>query len=283
LKGIKPHIFSAIPLLYCLLLFLLTGTRYAVIITLLSAFLAAMVLVIVQQVNKLKKQQREINQKNVSLHRLAGEKEWLLKEVHHRVKNNLHTINSLLESQSAYLRGEALHAIKVSQQRVYAISLIHQKLYQPDIHVTAIDMVAYIHELVNYLQDSFETGGRIQFIMNLQPVQLDLSLAVSMGLILHEAITNSVKYAFPGEREGTITISITNTASGKWLFVVADNGTGLPAGLNTSNTHTLGMKLMKGLSEDIGAAYHIESGQGTQIRVAFTAPAVRGIRTNDGM
>jgi two-component sensor histidine kinase len=255
--------------LYSLLLFLLTGSLYAVIITLLSAFLVAMVLVIVQQVNKLKKQQKEINQKNVSLHRLAGEKEWLLKEVHHRVKNNLHTISSLLESQSAYLRDEALSAIRVSQHRVYALSLMHQKLYQPEIDVTAIDMVAYIHELVKYLQDRFETGGRIQFVMNLLPLQLDLSLAVSMGLILNEAITNSVKYAFPGAREGTVTISITNTASGKWLFVVADNGTGLPTGLDTGNTNTLGMKLMKGLSDDMAAEFHIESGMGTRIQVGL--------------
>ena len=244
-------------------------TRYATIITPLFIFLIILSFIIVRQVRKMKIQQKEINQKNVSLHHLVEEKEWLLKEIHHRVKNNLHTITSLLESQAAYLQNDALTAIRDSQHRVYAMSLIHQKLYQPEKNVSDIDIPVYIHELVNYLKESFETERRIKFRMDLEPIALDISLAVPLGLILNEAITNSVKYAFPNQREGMITISIRKTTEDAIQFSVADDGIGLPEGLEVTKTRSLGLKLMKGLSEDIVAKFYIENRQGTRITIEF--------------
>jgi two-component sensor histidine kinase len=244
-------------------------TRYAAIITILLTFLLMLVAIIIRQIRKMKNQQNEINRKNISLHRLVGEKEWLLKEVHHRVKNNLHTITSLLESQSAYLQDDALTAIKDSQHRVYAMSLVHQKLYQPEDNVTSIDMVTYVHELISYLKDSFQINDRFQFIINADAVILDISLAVPLGLILNEAITNAVKYAFESDQKGVITISIRKTTENKLQFTVTDNGKGLSPQFDINKTHTLGMKLMRGLCEDIGAAFLVESRKGTAITIAF--------------
>lgn len=246
-------------------------TQYAFIITALFLLLIVFGFVIFRQVKRLKTQQKEINTKNLSLHNMVEEKEWLLKEIHHRVKNNLHTITSLLESQSAYLEDDALIAIRDSQHRVFAMSLIHQKLYQPEKSVTAIDMPMYLRELVEYLIDSFEARHRINFQIDTDPIELDISLAVPVGLILNEAITNSMKYAFPGKKNGSISISIKIKEINKFLFTVSDNGIGLPKGFDINKVNSLGMKLMKGLSDDIMAKFQVENLPGTKISIEFTA------------
>jgi two-component sensor histidine kinase len=243
--------------------------RYAVIISVFLFLLVVLLFVIFRQVSKMKTQQHVIHQKNASLHHLVEEKEWLLKEIHHRVKNNLHTINSLLESQALYLDGDALAAIQDSQHRVFSMSLIHQKLYQPENNLTGINMPAYLHELVCYLGESFETGNRIQFKLDLEPLDLDISLAVPLGLILNEAISNAVKYAFTASQEGTITISIKSASTNRYTFTVADNGVGLPENFEPDKVNALGMKLMKGLSKDIAATFNIESKNGTTVSITF--------------
>ena len=136
---------------------------------------------------------------NVSLQQLLVDKDWLIKEVHHRVKNNLHLIVSLLETQSSYLyNNAALEAIVESQSRIQAIALIHQKLYL-DANVSTIDMSSYIQELIHYITDSFGTSHfNIFFLQNLENIFLDVEQAIPVGLILTEAITNAIKYAFKG-------------------------------------------------------------------------------------
>ena len=244
-------------------------TRYAIIITLSFLLLIIFGFVIFKQVRRLKAQQKEIYTKNTSLRHLVDEKEWLLKEIHHRVKNNLHTITSLLESQSAYLENDALDAIRDSQHRVFAMSLIHQKLYQTEKNETSINMPVYLRELVDYLKESFESTRRIKFHMDTKEIELDISLAVPVGLILNEAITNAMKYAFPGDRSGDVEISIKRTSERKLLFAVADNGIGLPDGFDPNNINSLGMKLMKGLSTDIMAGFRVENLNGTTISIEF--------------
>ena len=244
-------------------------TRYAITTTILLVFLLVLSVIVFRQVRRLKSQQKAINEQNFSLHHLLEEKDWLIKEIHHRVKNNLHTISSLLESQSAFLKDEAFEAIRDTQHRVFAMSLIHQKLYHPEKNVTKINMSIYLHELVNYLSESFETGHRIHFNMELEPVELDISLAIPLGMILNEAITNSVKYAFSGDTEGVITVAIKRTDEKKYLFSVADNGIGLSKKFDPLKTQTLGMRLMKGLSDDIAANFTIENNQGTAVFIEF--------------
>jgi two-component sensor histidine kinase len=245
--------------------------RYAVIITLVFITLVVLGIIITRQVRRQKKQQAEIGRQNKKLQHLVEEKEWLLKEIHHRVKNNLHTINSLLESQSAYLEDEALLAINNTRHRVFAMLLVHQKLYQPETNSTAIDMAAYIQELINYLTESFEMHQRVRFVMHLSPVSLDLSLAIPAGLIINEAITNSLKHGFPGDKEGTIEITITELSKNQFRFTVADNGIGLNKDLDISTLNSLGMKLMAGLSEDINARFRMDGTDGTRMTLELTA------------
>ncbi len=152
---------------------------------------------LIAETNKVISQKNQaITQKNEALEQLVTEKEWLLKEVHHRVKNNLHTVICLLESQAAYLESDARQANEVSQQRIYTMSLIHQKIYQSE-DIKSIDMSVYLPEFIQYLDDSFGNNLRIHFEVDIDPVQLDISQAVPVALIINEAVTNSIKYAFP--------------------------------------------------------------------------------------
>ena len=218
---------------------------------------------------KLEFQQLEIADQNLSLQHLVNEKEWLLKEIHHRVKNNLQIVMSLLNSQSAYIDNEpALTAIHDSQHRVHAMSLIHQKLYNTE-NVSTIDMSFYIRELVAYLRDSFNTGQRIRFEYNIIPLELDVSHAVPLGLILNEAITNSIKYAFPANKEGLITISLSNTTPDNYLLSISDNGIGMPAHFTGEKPGSLGMSLMAGLSEDLDGNFSVENNNGAKIKISF--------------
>jgi len=208
-----------------------------------------------------------ITHKNELLQHLLTEKEWLLKEVHHRVKNNLHTVICLLESQAAYLENDALKAIENSQHRIYAMSLIHQQLYQSD-DIKTIDMGSYIPELVKSLEDGFDVSNRIQFKLNIEPVNLDISHAIPLGLIINEAVTNSIKYAFPNNREGEILISLAYNEN-RIKLELADNGIGMPKTTGEEDSGSLGLVLMKGLSEDIDAEISFEIDKGTRITIVF--------------
>ncbi|WP_341835227.1 histidine kinase dimerization/phosphoacceptor domain -containing protein [Chitinophaga pollutisoli] len=217
----------------------------------------------------LQEKQVEIGQKNASLEKLLTEKEWLLKEIHHRVKNNLQIVMSLLNTQSAYLQNDAaLVAIRDSQHRVQAISLIHKKLYLSD-NVGLIFMPHYIHELMDYLSECFDAGRRITFRTEVAPLHLDVSQAVPVGLILNEAITNSIKYAFPDQAEGIISIRFGNSDAGEFELEITDNGCGLREDIVPSQSGSLGMSLMEGLSNDVGGTFSISGRNGVTILVRF--------------
>jgi len=215
----------------------------------------------------LQARQKEINEKNTFLQHVVDEKEWLLKEVHHRVKNNLHTVICLLESQAEYLQNDALRAVEVIQQRIYAMSLIHQKLYQSE-DVKAIDMSAYVPEFIQYLDESFGANSHIAFKLDIAPLKIGLAQAIPIALIINETATNAIKHAFPGDSRGVVFISMQQT--GDWIeLIIADNGIGLdPASMNT-RSDTLGLKLIRGLSEDINASVRITAEQGTRIAILF--------------
>ncbi|AXY77362.1 sensor histidine kinase [Paraflavitalea soli] len=225
---------------------------------------------------QLENQQKEINLKNVSLQKLVNEKdglleekEWLLKEIHHRVNNNLQIVMSLLNTQSAYLDNDsAILAIRDSQHRMRAMSLIHQKLYQSD-KVANIDMQAYIEELTSYLDDNFNVNNRIRFQLYLAPLELDIAQAVPLGLIINEIITNSMKYAFPGNSQGTIHISMELVELGDVLLVIADNGKGLPPGFDIAGTPSLGMSLVQGLTKQLNGTFVIKSREGVTVNIRF--------------
>lgn len=212
---------------------------------------------------------RTISEKNSLLQQTVEEKEWLVKEIHHRVKNNLQTVVALLGAQSSYLSNDALDAIKDSQNRVFSISLIHQKLYQQE-SMASIEMSKYLPELVGYLSDVFHLGSRIKFDLAIAPVVFDVSQAVPVALILNEAITNSIKYAFPGNRtDNRIRIVLDPAADGSIQLAVSDNGVGFPPGLDVFKTRSLGLKLIRGLSGDLGGTLDVHSEGGVTLCISF--------------
>jgi len=223
-------------------------------------------------------QQQQLQKLNEQQTKLLQEKDWLVKEIHHRVKNNLQIVMSLLNSQSAYIDSTpALKAIQDSQHRVHAMSLIHQKLYSSD-DLSSIELSFYIRELASYLRDSFDTGQRIHFEFNIEPLEADVSQAIPLGLILNEAITNAIKYAFPDERRGVISISLSNTSTDHCLLVISDNGIGIPDSPQRRGG-SLGMSLMEGLSEDLDGHFSIENGNGTTIKISFVH-GINAMRNN---
>lgn len=232
---------------------------------------------------QLENQQKEINIKNTSLQKLVNEKdglleekEWLLKEIHHRVNNNLQIVMSLLNTQSAYLDNDsAILAIRDSQHRMRAMSLIHQKLYQSD-KVAIIDMQAYIEELTSYLDDNFNVNNRIKFQLYVAPIELDIAQAVPLGLIINEIITNAIKYAFPDNSQGMISISMELVEQADVLLVIADNGKGLPAGFDLAGSRSLGMNLVQGLTKQLNGTFTINSLQGVTVNIRFPQERITG-------
>lgn len=226
---------------------------------------------LLRQAVSAKKSNTAISRKNETLQQLVNEKEWLLKEVHHRVKNNLHTVICLLESQAKYLENDALHAIESSQQRIFAMSLIHQKLYRSE-DIKTIDMADYIPELIRNLEESFGVGGDIAFKYEIAQITLSIAYAIPIGLIINEAVTNSIKYAFRQRKGGEIIVSL-GKKDNEIRLEMADNGVGIPKELYDRETRTLGIELMKGLSEDINGNIHFEVADGTRIVIKFE-PAI---------
>lgn len=201
--------------------------------------------------------------------KLIAEKEWLIKEVHHRVKNNLQMVCTLLYTQANYLKDEkALAAINEGQQRIQAISLIHQKLYQSD-NLQLVNMKSYVHELVDYLKDSFDISREIEFNLQIDSIELDISRSIPVGLILNEAITNSLKYAFHNGKRKIISIQLERKKDNKIVLLVKDNGKGLPHNYNPLYSNSLGINMMQGLSKQINADFSIQSENGTVIMLEF--------------
>ncbi|HEY9194978.1 MAG TPA: sensor histidine kinase [Mucilaginibacter sp.] len=228
--------------------------------------------------DQLQLKQNEINAQNQALQhliadkdRLLDEKDWLLQEVHHRVKNNLQIVMSLLNTQSAFLKNNAaLAAIRESHNRVQAIALIHQKLYS-SLNVAYIDIAVYINELVNYLADSYDAHDRgIRFEQQIEPVKIDVTQAIPIGLMLNEAITNAIKYAFP-HRRGFVNISLGTIDDTNMMLNIADDGIGLPEGFDIKEASSLGMEMMKSLSKQLDGNLKIEDKDGVVITFVFPA------------
>jgi two-component sensor histidine kinase len=218
---------------------------------------------------RLELKEKEINLKNIKLQHLVEEKEWLLKEIHHRVKNNLQTIISLLNSQSAYLKDDlAISTIKNSQNRIHAMSLIHQKLYLGD-NLSTINMPDYCNELVQYLKDSFSETKYITFKIQVDQIELDISQAIPLGLIMNEVVTNAIKYAFPDKTNCIINISLIEITDNCYILIIADNGIGISNVSDLQNSNSFGMTLIQGLSDTLEGDLSIENENGITVKLAF--------------
>lgn len=225
---------------------------------------------------RLQQKQEEIYLQNQSLQglidvqeKLLEEKEWLVKEIHHRVRNNLQIVMSLLNTQAAYLHNsDALEAISESRYRMQAISLIHQKLYL-SANMALIDMQNYIRELIAGLKDNFGGLQQLYFDINIAQVKLDVSQAVPVSLILNEALTNAIKYAFPKNENGIIYVSLQYTGEAQLLLRVADSGHGFPTGFDVYTHGTMGIRLIETLTEQLEGTLEIKEAPGVSVQVSF--------------
>jgi len=224
------------------------------------------------QAEEIEKQNRALQQLNHEQAGLIEEKEWLLREIHHRVKNNLQLITSLFLSQSEFIHDQAaIDIMKESRQRVETMSLIHQKLYNSG-NLSSIYMPEYIGDLVDYFKESFVLLHKVVFHLDIDKIWLDVSKATPLGLILNEVITNAFKYAFPHTPEDRIWIRL--TANGEWVTLeVKDNGRGMPPDFDLATSSSFGMILMRGMAEDLQGVFEVNSRDGTYISIRFKDPA----------
>ena len=234
-----------------------------------SLLLALLGSVLFLQYKQKRKANIVITNRNEQLGHLLEEKEWLVREVHHRVKNNLQMVISLLNIQSSYLDDDAaILAIKDSQRRMQAMSLIHQKLYQ-DNNVSVIDMPTYINELITYLKEMFTSATWIYFEQDVAPVQLDVAQAIPVGLILNEVIINSIKYAFDQNDNGIIRVSLCASDDHHLVLIVSDNGRGLPENFNAFESRSLGMSLVTELVKQLEGSLRFLNDGGAKMIVVF--------------
>jgi two-component sensor histidine kinase len=225
---------------------------------------------------QLEQKQQAINEKNGILEQLVSEKDalitekdWLVREIHHRVKNNLQIVISLLNAQTEFLENSiALSAIQASRERMEAIAIIHQKLYQAE-NDTLIHIYGYIYELVDNLQDSFANARDIQFQLDIADIVLDISQSVPLGLILNEAITNAIKYAYREGERGIVSISLKPTDFQQIELRIADNGPGLPPGFDWKNSSSLGLQLINLLAQQLKGELYFVNRNGLEITLVF--------------
>ena len=201
--------------------------------------------------------------------KLLAEKEFLLKEMHHRVKNNLQLSISLLNSQANYLSNEeAIRAIKDSQHRLKSIAMVHQELYLTD-DLKRIELKNYMAEMINCLRESFNTRPGVHFEIQIDPVEMEINRAVALGLLVNEAITNIFKHAFREQHGGLVKISIQRTGKNELKVLIKDNGMGIPNDLGIDHHKSMGIVLMKGLSGQLGGEFDIYNDRGTTVTLNF--------------
>lgn len=205
-----------------------------------------------------------------SQQQLIREKEWLVKQVHQRVEANLQIISCLLNYQSKFLLDiAAIEAIRDSEQRVRTMSFIHQRLSLAD-SLQYVDIQMYVNELITYMNNAMQLSPSVQFNVSIAPVEMDISQAVPIGLILNEAITNAAKYAFVASKSGKIAVQLTRQNARQCHLLIADDGTGLPKGFNWTTSNTLGFMLIHTLAEQLGAKINIRGNNGVRISLTFT-------------
>ena len=201
------------------------------------------------------------------------EKEVLLKEIHHRVKNNLQIISSLLNLQSAEIEDpKACQRFRESQDRVKAMALIHERLYQSG-DLAKIDFAGYVRSLTGHLTRSYRVNASaIRLNLEVESVPMNLDIAIPCGLIINELVSNSFKYAFPKGGSGEIRVRFAEESDGTLKLVVQDTGIGFPADKNPEESDSLGLKLVRSLTDQLGGelGYRTQNGFICQITIPFT-------------
>ncbi|MEA5625636.1 PAS domain S-box protein [Nostoc sp. UHCC 0251] len=227
---------------------------------------------VIEDISERQAAQRESKQWEEQIQASLLEKEVLLKEIYHRVKNNLQVISSLLSLQSAYIKDkDDLVIFKQSQQRIASMALVHEKLYQSQ-DLARINFGEYIRDLVGSLFCAYEANEDVIALrVNIdEHVFLGLDTAIPCSLIIHELVSNSLKYAFPLGRNGTIYIEMIKNHEHQIKLVVSDDGIGLPSNFNFKNMASLGWQLVDALTNQLGGNLNIQGSMGVECQLAFT-------------
>jgi two-component sensor histidine kinase/ligand-binding sensor domain-containing protein len=214
--------------------------------------------------------EENVAQRTVMLERKNHEKEVLLKEVHHRVKNNLQIITSLLNLQSRHVSDPAaLDTLREVKDRIKSISMLHQRLYQRE-ELSCIDLSEYVQTLCRSLFASYgvrEDHVRLEF--DIPSLYLDIDTALTLGLIVNELVSNTLKYAFPEQRKGTLLIELLRVTETDYTLTICDDGTGLPDNFEEKMATSFGLQLVSSLIKKLHGSLKFYSQGGTQIRLQF--------------
>jgi two-component sensor histidine kinase len=214
---------------------------------------------------------QQLRKKNVENQQLLTDKETLIGEVHHRVKNNLQVVSSLLQLQRSRLDSDdakGRDALQASQTRINAMELIHEKLYQGK-EVTTVHMPDYLKDLGETLINTYQLEEQVEVFYDVEDISLDVDNAISLGLIVNELITNAMKYAFSSGREGTIEIAL-HREEGQLRLAVLDDGVGAAAAEKRSDSTSFGNKLIGLLTKKLKGTLKPLEGQGYGVEILFT-------------
>lgn len=200
------------------------------------------------------------------------EKDVLLKEIHHRVKNNLQIIISLLNLQTGYIKDEVtLKAVKDGQSRVRSMALVHEKFYQSD-ELSEINFGDYIEKLCHFLYQSYgDKTDRIDLQIKGDKQGLDMDTAMPCALLVNEIVSNAYKYAFPDQKKGTIQI-VFKKLNGKMFLLIQDDGVGFPDEYDLEKSESLGMQLIQALTNQLDGELKVSRENGTSFEISFPYP-----------
>jgi two-component sensor histidine kinase len=214
--------------------------------------------------------EQELRDSQARLQAALQEKEVLLTEVYHRIKNNLQVISSLLDLQAEMVADPQVRALfEDSQQRIQAVAILHESLSQAK-NVTRIPAAEYINRLSTQVFQAYAPpGDRITMRIQVDPIWIDVRNAVPCGLLVNELLSNSLKYAFPGDRSGEVAIALQATSEGCTTLVVADTGVGFPADMDFRHTDSLGLQLVCLLTAQLGGTIALDTASGAQWTVRF--------------
>ncbi len=243
-------------------------------------FLGLVVFEIVAEKRHAVRLEKEVGERTAQIQASLEEKNVLLLEIHHRVKNNLQIVSSLLSLQAREIKdGPTQGLFRESIARIRAMALIHENLYRTS-HLAHIDLADYIQRLVNDLQNAYAVQpDRVRIDVRAADVRLTIGTAVTCGLLLNEIVSNALKHAFPDERRGTIRITFDAEARGsekgvperECTLVVADDGVGMPEGFETLRFGSLGLRLIRSLTGQLGGTLAIENDGGAKFTIRFRA------------
>ena len=212
----------------------------------------------------------ELKRAEEQLKKSLKEKEVMIKEIYHRVKNNLAVVSGLLNIQAANIKDKkAKAAFQATRDRIFSLSAVHSQLYHSE-NYSYVDYKEYIKKLVSNIYYSFQMSGHVKLHLDLADITLPIDKAIPCGLLVNEIVTNALKHAFPEKRKGNLRITTHSLEDKNIEIIVKDDGIGIPESFNIEKTETLGLKLIDLMTKQIEGTLEIESKKGTEFKIRLS-------------